>query len=191
LLDAARDLELVPATSGELGAQQNVNVVLLGGLPENGLLALIDTLKTTRAEWRIVVTGTALDDETVLRILAAGAKGYVHEASPGEEFAEAIRIVAQGGIWASRRVLALLIERSRHLLGPAMPTRRDITSREQQVLEMLVEGRSNKEIAAPLGIEERTVKAHIAKLMRKVGMPNRIALSVHALTHSLVPAGVS
>ena len=62
------------------------------------------------------------------------------------------------------------------------------TDREKEVLEMLVAGRSNKEIGAALGIEERTVKAHVAKLMRKVGVQNRIALSVHAITHSLVTA---
>ena len=62
------------------------------------------------------------------------------------------------------------------------------TDREKEVLEMLVAGRSNKEIGAQLGIEERTVKAHVAKLMRKVGVQNRIALSVHAITHSLVAA---
>jgi DNA-binding NarL/FixJ family response regulator len=62
------------------------------------------------------------------------------------------------------------------------------TVREKEVLELLVAGRSNKEIGSPLGIGERTVKAHVAKLMRKVGVQNRIALSVHALTHSLVIA---
>jgi DNA-binding NarL/FixJ family response regulator len=63
-----------------------------------------------------------------------------------------------------------------------------LTAREKQVLEMLVEGRSNKEIGNPLGIEERTVKAHVAKLMHKVGVKNRVALSVHAVRHSLVSA---
>src|SRR5437016_10592905 len=58
--------------------------------------------------------------------------------------------------------------------------------RETQVLKMLVEGRSNKEIGVPLGIRDRTVKAHVAKLMRKVGVENRVALTVHAITHSLV-----
>ena len=62
------------------------------------------------------------------------------------------------------------------------------TVREKEVLELLVAGRSNKEIGSPLGIGERTVKAHVAKLLRKVGVQNRIALSVHALTHSLVSA---
>jgi DNA-binding NarL/FixJ family response regulator len=53
---------------------------------------------------------------------------------------------------------------------------------------MLVAGCSNKEIGSPLGIGERTVKAHVAKLLRKVGVQNRIALSIHAITHSLVTA---
>ena len=61
-----------------------------------------------------------------------------------------------------------------------------LTDREREVLEMLVVGRSNKEIGGTLGIEERTVKAHVAKLLRKVGVQNRIALSVYAITHSLV-----
>jgi DNA-binding NarL/FixJ family response regulator len=60
-----------------------------------------------------------------------------------------------------------------------------LTPRQRQVLQMLVAGRSNKEIGAPLGIEERTVKSHVATLMHKVGVSNRIALSVHAITHSL------
>jgi DNA-binding NarL/FixJ family response regulator len=51
-----------------------------------------------------------------------------------------------------------------------------------------MEGRSNKEIGGPLGIEERTVKAHVSSLMRKVGVTNRIALSTHAIHHSLVSA---
>jgi DNA-binding NarL/FixJ family response regulator len=61
-------------------------------------------------------------------------------------------------------------------------------TREKEVLEMLVPGRSNKEIGSPLGIQERTVKAHVAKLLRKVGVQNRIALSIYAITHSLVTA---
>jgi DNA-binding NarL/FixJ family response regulator len=60
------------------------------------------------------------------------------------------------------------------------------TTREKQILGMLVEGRSNKDIAHPLGIAERTVKAHVAKLMRKVGVANRVSLSVHAISHLLV-----
>jgi DNA-binding NarL/FixJ family response regulator len=54
---------------------------------------------------------------------------------------------------------------------------------------MLVDGRSNKQIGMPLGIEVRTVKAHVAKLMRKVGVRSRIALATYAMSHSLVSSG--
>jgi DNA-binding NarL/FixJ family response regulator len=61
-----------------------------------------------------------------------------------------------------------------------------ISEREREVLRLLVAGCSNREIASELGIIERTVKAHVAQLLRKVGVTNRIALSVHAVTHSLL-----
>ena len=81
----------------------------------------------------------------------------------------------------------MLVERAYISSGRGRPIRqRPFTSREMEVLAMLVEGCSNKEIAAPLGIEERTVKAHVAKLMRKVGVLNRVMLCVYVITHSLV-----
>jgi DNA-binding NarL/FixJ family response regulator len=61
-----------------------------------------------------------------------------------------------------------------------------VTGREKEVLDLLVEGRSNREIGLSLFIKERTVKAHVSELLRKVGVPNRITLSMHTLTHSLV-----
>jgi DNA-binding NarL/FixJ family response regulator len=124
-----------------------------------------------------------------LKAIASGAKGYVDEAASPTEFVQAIRIVNQGSVWAPRRVLSMFIERVSSAPGRIFPAGRvTFTDREKEVLEMLVAGRSNKEIGSALGIEERTVKAHVAKLMRKVGVQNRIALSVHAITHSLVTA---
>jgi DNA-binding NarL/FixJ family response regulator len=134
---------------------------------------------------RIIVTGSGVDEETMLKAIAFGAKGYVDSAAPAADFVQAIRIVSQGSVWAPRHVLSVFIER---MSSSAARTAGDatFTDREQEVLEMLVGGRSNREIGAPLGIGERTVKAHVAKLLRKVGVQNRIALSVHAITHSLV-----
>src|SRR2546426_344021 len=104
--------------------------------------------------------------------MAAGAKGYVsaevRSGLHGEYFRCSLNALAMRPDISFRSQVAF-------------------TDREKQVLKMLVEGRSNKEIGAPLGIGERTVKAHVAKLMRKVGVENRVALTVHAITHSLVP----
>jgi DNA-binding NarL/FixJ family response regulator len=189
LFDTESDLELSAATLADLQSKSNVDLVLLGNRSAQNLFDVMASLKASRPDLRIIVVGSGADDETILKAIAAGAKGYVDEAAAPSDFIMAIRIVHQGSVWAPRRVLSMFIERVSASPGRIFPAGRvTFTDREKEVLELLVVGRSNKEIGAALGIEERTVKAHVAKLMRKVGVQNRIALSVHAITHSLVTA---
>jgi DNA-binding NarL/FixJ family response regulator len=189
LFDSESDFELVSATLPDISVLQGIDLVLLGNRAGQNLFDVMASLKATRPDLRIIVTGSGMDEETILKAIASGAKGYVDEAATPTEFVQAIRIVNQGSVWAPRRVLSMFIERVTSSPGRIFPAGRvTFTDREKEVLEMLVAGRSNKEIGAALGIEERTVKAHVAKLMRKVGVQNRIALSVHAITHSLVTA---
>jgi DNA-binding NarL/FixJ family response regulator len=189
LFDSESDFELVSAALPDINLLQGIDLVLLGSRAGQNLFDLMASLKATRPDLRIIVTGSGMDEETILKAIASGAKGYVDEAATPAEFVQAIRVVNQGSVWAPRRVLSMFIERVTSSPGRIFPAGRvTFTDREKEVLEMLVAGRSNKEIGAALGIEERTVKAHVAKLMRKVGVQNRIALSVHAITHSLVTA---
>jgi DNA-binding NarL/FixJ family response regulator len=189
LFDNEPDFELISASLPEIGVLEGVDLVLLSNRNGQNLFDVMASLKATRPGLRIIVTGSGIDEETVLKAIASGAKGYVDEAASPAEFVQAIRVVNEGSVWAPRRVLSLFIERVSSSPGRIFPVGRvSFTDREKEVLEMLVAGRSNKEIGAALGIEERTVKAHVAKLMRKVGVQNRIALSVHAITHSLVTA---
>ena len=187
LFDDEPDFELASASIQEIATRSEVDLILLGSRGGQNLFDVMASLKASRPDLRILVTGAGADDETILKALAAGAKGYVDEAASPQEFTTAIRIVNQGSVWAPRRVLSTFIERVTASPGRIFPAGRvTFTDREKEVLELLVAGRSNKEIGSSLGIEERTVKAHVAKLMRKVGVQNRIALSVHAITHSLV-----
>lgn len=187
LFDTEPDLELVAATTQSVVTEPQIDLALVGSHGTQNLFDLMAGLKASRPGLRLIISGSGADDETILKALAAGAKGYVDEAATPEEFVQAIRIVSQGSVWAPRRVLSMFIERVTASPGRIFPAGRvTFTDRERDVLEMLVAGRSNKEIGSALGIEERTVKAHVAKLMRKVGVQNRIALSVHAITHSLV-----
>jgi DNA-binding NarL/FixJ family response regulator len=189
LFDSESDLELSAATLEELPRLQNVDLVLLGNRASGGgsVFDVMASMKAARPDLRIIVTGTGADDEAILKALAAGAKGFVDEAASPSEFVQAIRVVHQGSVWAPRRVMSIFIDRVTSSPGKIFPAGRvSFTDREKEVLELLVAGRSNREIGQALQIEERTVKAHVAKLMRKVGVQNRIALSVHAITHSLV-----
>ncbi len=186
-LASAPDLELTASSMSEVGARQNIDLAILGNLVGPDLFEAMATLKAARPGLRIIVMSSGMDEEKILKAIASGAKGYIDEAAEPAEFVMAIRAVNQGSVWAPRRVLSMFIERVSNSPGRIFPAGRVVfTDREKEVLEMLVAGRSNKEIGAPLGITERTVKAHVAKLMRKVGVQNRIALSVHAITNSLV-----
>jgi DNA-binding NarL/FixJ family response regulator len=93
----------------------------------------------------------------------------------------AIDMVRDGSVWAPRKVLSRLLDEPRgEGKSPAAPP--TFTSRERQVLKLLRAGQPNREIALALGIEEGTVKAHLSRLMHKVGVNNRIALTVHPST---------
>jgi DNA-binding NarL/FixJ family response regulator len=188
LLECHDDLELSTISLAEIGVAAAFDVVLLGKRPNQSISQSMQYLRAIRPHLRVIVTGAGGNDETVVDAVSSGAKGYVDETAPADDFAKAIRIVNRGLIWGSRRVLATYIERYGSAQDRSFVRGRNFTSREAQVLKMLVEGCSNKEIASPLGIQERTVKAHVAKLLRKVGVQNRIMLSVHAVNHSLVPS---
>ncbi len=184
-----RDFELICSSPSDVETQHNIDLVLLGDRSGQNLFDVMATLtlKETRPNLRIIVVGPAVEDEAILKAVAFGAKGYVDAAASPADFAQAIRTVSQGSVWAPRRVLSLFIERVSQSPGRLFPgARTAFTTREKEVLELLVGGRSNKEIGAALSIEERTVKAHVSKLMRKNGVRNRLELSVHAVTHSLV-----
>ena len=191
LLESQSDFEILAAPLSEIAPGENVNIALVANRRNQNLFEVVCNLKAVRPGMGILVTGPAHDDETILGILALGAKGYVQDGAPPSEFVQAIRAVNQGSLWFSRRVLALFIDRAFSVRGKNSVAHGTLTDREKQVLKMLVTGLSNREIGGPLGIEERTVKAHVSKIMRKVGVQNRIALSVHAITKSLVGREVS
>jgi DNA-binding NarL/FixJ family response regulator len=187
VLDSEPDLRVAPISLSEISEAQDIDVVLVGSTGQN-VFQRVEGLKTIRSDLRIIITGTGITDDTVLNALACGAKGYVDETAPVQTLVKAIRVVAQGFVWASRGVLSMFVDRSSHTSCGGLSGRASFTNREKEVLGLLVEGRSNKEIGLCLNIEERTVKAHVSKLMHKTGVQNRIMLSVHAITHSLVSA---
>jgi DNA-binding NarL/FixJ family response regulator len=187
LLGSESDFELNCVSVTEIQTQQGFDVVLLSKQPGKNLMEMMAGLRARQPDLRVILTARGVDDHLILSALESGAKGCVDEAASADQLTRAIRIVLDGSVWAPRRVFAAFIEQASRV--GRMSERQPITNRERDVLELLVAGRSNKEIAMPLGIEERTVKAHVSKLMRKVGVQNRIMLSVHAIANSLVLPG--
>jgi DNA-binding NarL/FixJ family response regulator len=186
LLESEPDFELTYSSFSDLDHHNRIDIILLGNQQGQNLFD-VAKLKMFYPDAQIIAIGSGSRDETILAALACGAKGYVDEASVAGEFIDAIRAVNRGSVWVSRKLLSLFVERASGVVRcSSLDGRPAFTPREKEVLEMLVDGRPNREIAEPLGIEVRTVKAHMAKLMRKVGVRNRIALSSYAISHSLV-----
>jgi len=188
ILDPISDFQLTFLPASEIATISGAEVLIVGNHSGLRFFETMTQLRVSYPQSRILVTGSAGDPETIFKAIASGAKGYVQESAPAGDLVKAVYAVRGGSIWAPRRVVSMIIDRYDTVYRPSSQPSWSLTSREKQVLTMLAEGRSNKEIGVPLGIEERTVKAHVAKLMRKVGVRNRIALTVHAVSHSLIAA---
>lgn len=148
-------------------------------------LRLLTEIRRQRPNLRLIVIGPPGDDELIMEAIIAGARAYLDSSAGPRVVREAIEVVVSGSIWAPRRLLSKLIDRL--LASPdsgASSLDPHLTVREKQVLDLILLARSNREIARELGIEERTVKAHVGRLMRKTGAENRIDLSMKVLSGS-------
>jgi DNA-binding NarL/FixJ family response regulator len=179
-------IEFVVFELAQFLADQEFKLALVGLHGDKLPLPLVSTIHGLRPDVRLIVMGPEADDESILQAISAGAKAYLEASSTPQQVEQAIMIVSQGSIWAPRRVLSIFVDRVTKPSRSAALAMSQFTARETEVLKLLVAARSNREIARTMGIEERTVKAHIAKLMRKVGVENRIALSIYAVTNSIV-----
>jgi DNA-binding NarL/FixJ family response regulator len=159
----------------------NLCLVLIDAECTTHLLELIATFRKVRAALNLIVLGNDSSADFIERVIGAGAKGFLPLTAKESEIRMAIETVRDGSVWAPRRILARLLDRQRSGARPGAAAPR-FTTRETQILSLLREGQPNREIAQKLGIDEGTVKAHIGRLMRKVGVNNRIALTIHPFT---------
>ncbi len=170
--------ELIPMTAPETLREDKLSMVLIDGR-EDDLFTLMAAFRRARPGLRLIVLGTRNEPRYIQQVVASGAKGYLLHTAHPKEIIMAVEVVADGSIWAPRKVLASLID----TYSPAEPRRRGVqlTGREQQVIDLLIAGRSNAEIGRSLGIEVKTVKVYVGRLLQKLSVPNRVALTVRAL----------
>jgi len=181
-------VEIIPlSVPGALDAS-GVSLILIDAACTDHIFELLAAFRRARPHLRLIVLGLEEDHEHIQRIIGAGAKGYLaHTARPGE-VRLAIEIVQDGSAWAPRKVLANLLDLSSTEERRAAVDEPKFTERESEVLRLLVEGHPNRVIAGELGIDLATVKKHVGALMRKVGVKNRIALSVQVVNRKLLPS---
>jgi DNA-binding NarL/FixJ family response regulator len=179
-------VEAVTTKIADAMVDSTLDMVLVGLQNPLDSFETLAKLKAQRPNLKLIVMGSEANEETIISAIAAGAKGYLEETVTPEQVTQCIEVVESGSIWAPRKVLSKFVDRMLHATERRVLRHNfNFTEREQEVLRLLVAARSNREIALSLGIEERTVKAYVARLMRKVGVQNRIALSIHAASRVL------
>ena len=143
---------------------------------------------------RVLMLTTFGLDEYVYEALRAGASGFMLKDAPPEELVEAVRVVATGAALLSPAVTRTVIEEfARRSPGTADPPREvdELTEREREVLTLLTRGRSNAEIAADLFVSEATVKTHVAHVLMKLGVRDRVQAVIYAYESGLVQPGAA
>jgi len=182
----------VIGTIEELLADLTLGYLVLDLNSSSGGIETMETIRRKRPDLRLIVIGPEGNDELVLESIIAGARAYLDLKAGPRTVRQAVEVVTSGSIWAPRYLLSKLIDRLLDVPDSSLPNPSlHLTEREVQVLELILLARSNREIAHQLGIEERTVKAHVGRLMRKTGADNRIDLSMRALNRSLLPVNSS
>jgi len=147
-----------------------------------GRLEILKSICRARPNIPLIVIGPEGSDELVMESIISGARAYLELTADPRTVRLAIDAVSGGSIWAPRRLLSKLIDRLLKIPdGSFTDACPHLTDRERQVLELILLACSNREIASHLKIEERTVKAHVGRLMRKTGADNRIELTMRAM----------
>jgi DNA-binding NarL/FixJ family response regulator len=181
ILCEAMQLELVHLSVPGVLDDAHLSLVLVDAECTSHLFELIATFRQVRPLLKLLVLSNETDQDYIQRVIGAGAKGYLALTAKESEIRMAIEMVRDGSVWAPRKVLSRLLDSDRNAAKSPVAFPR-FTTRELEILSLLRAGQPNREIALALAIDEGTVKAHIGRLMRKVGVNNRIALTVHPLT---------
>ena len=146
-------------------------------MPGMGGVEAILAIRKKHPDARVIVLSTYDLDEDIHRAMQSGAKSYLLKDMSVEEIASTVRGVYAGETPLPRSVADRLTERAR---------REQLTERERDVLESLIKGRSNKEIAASLFISEDTVKSHLKTLFAKLRVHDRTGAAIEAIRHGIV-----
>ncbi|HZD31760.1 MAG TPA: response regulator transcription factor [Candidatus Angelobacter sp.] len=175
----------------ELARSQNPDILLLDLAMPNvaGMDALREMTSGDLKTRTIVLTGL-IDKRQVLEALQLGARGVVLKDAVVEHLTACIRAVMQGQYWLEGHPVQNLVQVLRDLtVQTALPPRKTfgLTARELEVVSLITEGCTNKDIAKTFGISEETVKRHLTNIFNKLGVGNRLELALFALNHNLMP----
>ena len=192
LLTPHADVEVVgEASDGKQAIEQverlDPDVVIMDiAMPGLGGIEATIELKKLGKRAKVLILSQYEDREYVRRLLKVGVSGYVLKKSAGAELVNAVRAVARGGLVLDPEVARVAMEESAASTPGGSDPYETLTDREKQVLKLVAEGGSNKEVAETLGISVKTAMSHREKVMEKLGVHNRTELVRFAIKRGVI-----
>src|SRR6059058_1502949 len=199
LISAETDMEVVGEASNggdavDKAAEVRPDVVLMDiGMQGLSSFEAARQIRKNRPETKVLFLTMYDDEDYLVQCLEAGAAGYVLKDTPAPQLLAAVRDVYKGGKYLSSQVLGKLVEdfRSRVRDQKMRPRMSTLTPREREILKLLAEGNSVKEIAVILGLSVKTVEAHKFNLMRKLDIHNKAQLVTYAIQKKIIKIPVN
>jgi len=155
-------------------------------MPGVGGVSAMREIRSSVPAARVIVLSSFLDEDSLLPAIQAGACGFLLKNVAPSELARAIHTAHRGEALIDPTVAARLLATLAGDLQRASLSPERLTAREQEVLELIVGGRSNKRIALELGISEKTVKAHVSRVLAKLGVTDRTQAALLAVREGIV-----
>jgi len=194
LLESEPDFEIVGESpdggdAAQKAAELRPDIVLMDiGMPGLSSFESARQIRRNRPETKVLFLTMYEDEDYLVQCLEVGAAGYVLKDTPAPQLVTAVRDVYKGGKYLSSQVLGKLVEdfRARVRDTKMRPRISTLTPREREVLKLLAEGNSVKEIAVLLGLSVKTVEAHKFNLMRKLDIHNKAQLVQYAIQKKII-----
>lgn len=180
-------LEIIGEASNGKEALENARQLKPDVILMDLLMPVMDGIEATAAikrelpDTEVIALTSVLEDASVVGAIRAGALGYLLKDTKAEELIQAIKAASEGQVQLSPAAAARLM---REVRAPESPEA--LTERETEVLRLLAQGRSNKEIAHLLTIGEKTVKTHVSSILAKLNVSSRTQAALYAVRIGLV-----
>lgn len=194
LLERQPDLEVVGESENgretvELAASLKPDIVVMDvGMPVLNGIEATKTIVTQRSATAVVILSMHADESYVMRALKAGARGYLLKDSAAADLMSAIQAVSQNKSFFSPKVSRILAEDYVRVLKQkgAVDSYDLLTSREREILQLLAEGKANKEVATALNISPYTVETHRSHILEKLNLHNPAELILYAVRKGII-----
>lgn len=192
LLAQAEDIQIVGEAADGLQAIAMTeaffpDILLLNlKMPALGGIEALPKIREKSPGTKVLILSGFCDDGLTIQALQRGTKGYLSKSLTSTEFVKAIRVAHAGEIWAERKVLTEVLESLRqkvHGMNASFADTQEIlTGREREIVKWTIRGMTNKEIAARIGISDKTIKTHMSNIFRKLRVGRRLQLALRRIS---------